>query len=335
MDHEASTAVVTRSCFAEFQRCLQQLDGNPKTRIQTRFADLRLWADSVGAVAQAKASLDSRFRHRPNDIVFIRGLLSILESSLQECYVAASRKSGVQDIITNIDSTIDSLAFIGMQIRRSGRKYRMRKADDSFDRNRDRYRRLRAHLACVVSSKPAFDGRPENEGKTIHSVDDFATMKLLPVQERLIEANLRRRHRFLEAQRHSHALKDHSARESLPVVPQQLITMAVVPRPKQEMEDKMLAATMQLRQPRPASKAKETLTIPTTSASGLDSKWGGLQNKHRPQVAGSALTRLTAITANVKYPRAHKLSNADEKLVKCPCCCQAIPATELERNQWK
>ncbi|KAH8719541.1 hypothetical protein GQ44DRAFT_751601 [Phaeosphaeriaceae sp. PMI808] len=334
-EQEASTAVVTRSCLEEFQQCLQQLHGKDRIHIQTRLADLRLWADSVGAVAHAKASLDSRFKHRPNDILFIQNLLSMLEGFLKECIVAASCKADLRDIMTNIDSAVDSLAFLGVQIRRSGRKSRIRKADDSFDQNRDKYRKLRAHLACIISSKPAIEGRPTDEGKDIHSVDYFAKLKLSPIQERLVEANLRRRHRFQEAQRHSEGLKDRLAKVTPPVIPQQFITMAVIHHPKQDaspMQDKKIAAAMTQQSSRPAPKGKSPLTLPATSASGLDSRWGGLQNKRRP---GSTMTRLTAITANARYPRARRLSNADQKLAKCPCCCQAIPAAELEGNRWR
>jgi len=254
----------------------------------------------------------------------------MLEGFLKECLVAASRKADLRDIMTNVDSVIDSLAFIGVQIRRSGRKSRISKADDSFDQNRDKYRKLRAHLACVVSSKPA------SEGRHIHNVDYFATMKLSPIQERLVEANLRRRHRFQEAQRHSTGLIDHSAKVSPPVIPQQFIAMAAIHHATQDvspMQDKNIAAAMRSQQlSRPAPKWKDALTIPTTSASGVDSQWGGLQNKRQPR---STVTRLTAITANARYPRARKLSHADQKLAKCPCCCQAIPATELEGSRWR
>jgi hypothetical protein len=328
-DQEASTTAVTRSCLEEFQKCLQQLDGKNRIHIQTRLADLRLWADSVGAVAHAKASLDSRFKDHPNDILFIRNLLSMLEGFLKECLVAASHKADLRDIITNIDSTIDSLAFIGVQIRRSGRRSRIRKADDSFDQNRDKYRKLRAHLACVVSSKPTSEGRLTYKGNNIHNVDYFAEMKLPPIQERLVEANLRRRHRFQEAQRHSAELNDHSAKVSPPVIPHHFIHDAT--QHISLMQD-IVAAMRRQQLSRPAPTWKDAFTLPTTSASGVDSQWGGFQNKGQP---GSTVTRLTAITAKARYPGARKLSNADQKLAKCPCCCQAIPAAELEGSRWR
>ncbi|KAI9700240.1 MAG: hypothetical protein M1836_002254 [Candelina mexicana] len=332
---EASTVTITRLCLEKFQQCIKQLQGKDKIHLQTRLADLRLWSDSVGAAASAKASLDSRFQQRPEDIIFIRRLLSMLEGLLQECLTAASDGSDVQDTIMNIDSTVDSLAFIGFQIRRSGRKYRLRKADASFVENRDRYRKLRAHLACVLTAKPTEEGRPEDEGKEINSVGYFADMKLPPIQERLVEANLRRRHRFVEAQNHSQGLKDPSSKASHTVIPQHFITMAATDTEQgvSPMQDTKVATALRQKQARPPGPGQNAPTIPATSASGLDSKWEGFQNNRR---AGSTITRITAITAAEVYPRAHLLSSEDQKLVKCPCCCQAIPASEIEEDsQWR
>ena len=331
---DTPTATVTRSCIKKFQRCIQQLQGKDRIHVQTRLADLRLWSDSVGAVASPKASLDSRFQHRPTDMNFIRGLLSMLEGLLQQCLTAANDGSDVRDAIVNIDSIVDSLAFIGVQIRRSGRKFRLRKADDSFNENRDKYRKLRAHLACVLSTKPTEEGRPKDEGKEIHSVDYFADMKLPLIQERLIEANLKRRHRFTEAQRHSHGLKDPSKMAFHPVIPQQFITMAAtdIKQVVSPMQNIKVATALRQEQVRPPGAAQNAPKIPATSASGLDSKWEGLQNN---RLAGSTVTRITAITAAARYPRAHPSSSQGQKLVKCPCCCQAIPVSELEDSQWR
>jgi hypothetical protein len=337
-DQEASTAAVTRSCFEKFQQCLQQTNGKTKIHVQTRLADLRLWADSVGAVAREKASLDYRFQHRRDDMFFIQNLLSMLEGFLKDmekCFLPAKHEADLQDIIANIDSTIDTLAFIGVQIRRSGRKSRIRKVDNSFDQNQDRYRNLRAHLTCIVLARPTEEGRPKDESKDIHSIDYFAKTKLSPIQERLIEANLRRRHRFQEAQRHSDRLKDHSGNVAPPVIPQQFIAISTTQHAKQDispLQDKKIAAVIRQQSSRPGPKKEDTHTIAPTSASGLDSKWGGLQEKRR---LGPTATRLTSTTAKMRYPRAHKLSDAEQKLAKCPCCCQAIPATELEGSRWR
>ncbi|TGJ84005.1 hypothetical protein E0Z10_g4749 [Xylaria hypoxylon] len=280
---EASTAAVTKSCLDGAQKTIKQLEGDDQVHIQNRLIDLRLWADSVGATAEAKASLDWRFRHRPDDIDIIRQLLSMLDGLFNDCYIAATHKYDVKDIISNIDSTVNSLCVIGVHIRRSGRKSRLRKADNSFDQNRDKYDELRAHLACVIASNPTENGRPENEGNEIHDVDYFAKLEFTPIQERLIEANLRRRHRFVEAQRHSRKLKGPPIEPYHPIIPRQTIATAAPSHAKQEVNltlkvnstqgNKVATARQEKRAP-PTSFGEKSHTITATSASGLDSKWG-------------------------------------------------------------
>ncbi|TRX94463.1 hypothetical protein FHL15_004618 [Xylaria flabelliformis] len=330
---EASLADMTRSCLEGARQSIQRLAGKDKIYMQTRLADLRLWADSVGATAQAKASLDQRFQHRPDDVYLIRGLLSMLQGLFSEYPIAVDNKSDIKDIISNIDSTIDSLAILGDQIRRSERQSELREADSSFDKNREKYRKFRAHLACIIASKPTEDGRPVDEGKEIHSVDYFANVKFTSIQERLIEANLRRRHRFLEAQRHSHSLEDISTKAYQSITPQQTLAEMLSSHTKQGATSTLTrnaVVTTQERQPLPTNLRHNAAVTTVTSASGLDSNWGGLQDSRRPK---STVTRITTITAAARYPKAHAPSG--QKLIKCPCCCQAIPASEVEASQWK
>lgn len=325
---EASTAEITRSCLEKLQQCIHRKEGEDKTHLQTRLADLRLWSGSVGATAREKASLDARFQHRPDDIYSIQSLLHMLEGFLRECLIAADNDAHLRNVIMNIDSTIDSLVFIGVQIRRSGQTSQLRMVDGSFERNRDNYQKLRAHLACVITSKPTEGGRPADEGKEIHSMDYFAELELPPIQHRLVEANLRRRHRFTEAQRHSQGLLDYSTKASHPVRSREAFALA---RTHPDQEAKPITQIRQM-QARAAGAANEAPTVTATSASGLDSKWGGFRNSRRP---GSTVTRITAITASATYPKARVSSDPDQRLVKCPCCCQAIPTTELEDGQWR
>ncbi|KAI0975033.1 hypothetical protein F4678DRAFT_360001 [Xylaria arbuscula] len=87
---------------------------------------------------------------------------------------------------------------------------------------------------------------------------------------------------------------------------------------------------MQGRQGLPTNPRHDPPMTTVTSASGLDPKWGGLRDSYRPE---SAVTRITTITAAARYPKAHATS--EQKLIKCPCCCQAVPESELEAIQWK
>jgi hypothetical protein len=246
----------------------------------------------------------------------------MLGELLEKCHTAARENLSLSDILTSIDSIVDSLAFIGVQIRRSGRKSRLHKADRSFDRNRAKYRNLRAHLSCVMVSRPTPEGRPT---ENCHSNDYFADLSFPPIQERLIEANLRRRHRFIEAQRHSQGLKD-----SFPMEGHSVVTGKHHTESASEKEHGGILA--EHRKKAVVSQQKRTLTLPATSASGMDSRWGGLHTQRRP---GSTITRITTITAAAIYPRAHAPSNLDQKLVQCPCCCQSIPTVELEDSLWR
>jgi hypothetical protein len=138
----------------------------------------------------------------------------------------------------------------------------------------------------------------------------------------------------MEAQRHSHGLKDRSVKAPGTMIPQRFVAMAAVHEEQDSspMQNNQEATAMRHIQARTKDSGKDALTNPATSASGIDSKWGGLQNKRQVR---STVTRITDITATARYPRAHKLSNPDQRLVKCPCCCQAIPVSELEDSQWR
>ncbi|KAI0534377.1 hypothetical protein GGR58DRAFT_505341 [Xylaria digitata] len=315
-----SIADMTRSCLEGARQSIQRLEGKEKIHMQTLLADLRLWADSVGAIAQSKASLDRRFQYRPHDVYLIERLLLMLQGFFNECSVAADKNTNIEDIMSNINSTVDSLAIVGVQIRQSGRESRLRKADSTFDKNRGYYYNFRAHLACIIAAKPAKDGWSKNEDKLIHSVEYFANLKLTPIQERLIEANMRRRHRFLEAQRRSYGLQAVSTEAYQSTISRQ--TVAEPSDAKQTPVDNLSAQV----QGRPTD---PPITI-VTSASALDSNWDGLQDSHRP---GSTATHITTITANARYPKARIPS--EQKLAKCPCCCQAIPANQLVGSQWR
>ncbi|KAK4118023.1 hypothetical protein N657DRAFT_558118, partial [Parathielavia appendiculata] len=94
--------------------------------------------------------------------------------------------------VRNIDSAIRNLALIGVAIRRTGKASRSRRADRTF--NPEKYHEFRKHLECVILLRPTEDGRHP---------DELDPSKLSGLQRRLIDANLRRRHRFLLAQRRS------------------------------------------------------------------------------------------------------------------------------------
>lgn len=259
----------------------------------------------------------------------------MLQFFLDDYLTSISGDFDVQIFIADVDRTMDNLGSVGVHIRRSGRISRLRSADTSFDQNWPHIRRLRAHLACVITFKPTETGRQlQGEEGAIHSIGYFESRKLSPIQERLVEANLRRFHRFFEARRHSGWLQDPSAMASRDVIPPKFVCMAAT-RTEQDtspMKINAVAAAMNQEEQHGLRPDEEPSTIPATSVTGLDSQWGGLQRKDKP---GSTATRITATMASARYPTAQTSQKSDQKLLKCPCCCQAIPASELEDVQWR
>ncbi|KAJ5809816.1 uncharacterized protein N7503_002034 [Penicillium pulvis] len=246
----------------------------------------------------------------------------MLQVVLTEC-ITASSKEITDEVLGKIGSILRDLIAIGVVIRRSGRKFRLQKADASFDQNRDKYRDLQAHLAILVMSSPS-------EGpRTLIYQDKIDPSQLSPIQHRLVEANLRRRHRFMEMQRHSHLLKDPIESPVWNKIGHILANMG--PSSAQKVSDKSSVKPEHTKSTTTSIAQSNNMTVVETIASIPETGFRGLQRGGR---IGSTVTRITAITAAARYPRA-KLSSPEHLSFKCPCCCHAIPIQEAEDNRYK
>ncbi|MBE3047054.1 hypothetical protein IMZ48_31920, partial [Candidatus Bathyarchaeota archaeon] len=222
-----SVSHLTESCISKFKHLINSGGSNEQESLETRLADFNLWADGVGATAKLGASLDTRFHARPDDLLLVKGTLTMLADFLDEYAILASDRSPTDEAIINVDSSIRNLAMIGVAIRRTGKASRSRRADRLFDRAE--HQELRRHLECIVLLRPS-ETQPQLEDLDASKVNELiasnapqlnelvvpmlerlvecrmsqlGASKLSVVQNRLIEANLRRRHRFLLAQRRS------------------------------------------------------------------------------------------------------------------------------------
>jgi hypothetical protein len=314
---EASVSDLTKACLSQFEHCLALKSLMHNELLENRLADLNLWADGVGATAELRASLDQRFRSRPNELGLVKSILIMLKQFLDECASVAEKGMPVSEAIRNIDSALENLALIAVAIRRTGRRSRLQKADRRFDP--DEHRELRLHLACIVLLRPRKDGR---------EADGLDLSKLKPVQERLIDANLRRRNRFLYAQRHSTLLKGREVSLSGPIEAGLEIASAEDARPtsSDKSEHKVSAAI-------PTIKESTQPSVSGTSASTPES---GFHYKGAKRSTPEAVkTQITSIAATARYPKPSK-PPSDQKLFKCPCCCQAIPFEDVEEDeQWR
>ncbi|KAM0424313.1 hypothetical protein ACHAPT_010459 [Fusarium lateritium] len=151
----ASAHKLTCQCIGSFEAICQNGEG---FALKTRLADLRLWADGVGAIAEGTASLDWRFRGRDQDLLLVKTILIMLDDFLKDYSTLLAEDQPTDDAVERIDLTIENLALIGVAIRRTGKASRRRRADTRFD-SRD-YEDLRRHLECVVLLRPSKSGLP-------------------------------------------------------------------------------------------------------------------------------------------------------------------------------
>lgn len=318
----------TRACFSRFRSCIAALGGEHRDYLELRFADLKLWADSVGALAHGKASLDWRLSGRPRDIFLVTSLLDMLEQFLEGYKTAIIEKAEIEEAEQGIDEMTDNLAWIGSAIRQSGTKSRLQKADMSFESDRSgkdkrQCDELRAHFICIMKSRPTESAKSEDYSR------EFSSMELQGIQNRLVEANLRRWHRFRYAQCHSDVLRASRAVQNMPMhvisegnIPDSTAEPTNTPAPRMN--------TAAAKQRLEANDQGETRTTSNAgfSASAFGSEYQGLEGRYaRP--AKSTMTRISTITGFARFPKAKK-PRTHRKTLLCPCCCQAIRLEEAE-----
>lgn len=272
--------------------------------METRLADVRLWADGVGAMAQGPASLDQRFHSRPQDLFLVKTILIMLADFVKDY----SEGQTADEVVERIDSAIENLALIGVAIRRTGKASRRRREDAQFDRQD--YGELRRHLECIILLRPSKAGLETELNPSTLSI----------VQERLIEANLKRRHRFVFAQNRSRKLGTRGTHQSTDdhVLQQDELFGG---EGKGEASPAKTRSTQGAQPPAPPTRGG--LTIASTAEGTL--QYGG----NGRYVSGAARTQITALAADTEFPKPPRTLE-DRHIGKCPCCCQSIPTKEMD-----
>lgn len=183
--------------------------------------DFEIWAGGVGALAKPGASSDSRLQSRVNYLVSVKNVLIMLADSLDYYADIAEDRTNYDETdyhkaIQNVETAIENLALLCADVCRIGQASRNRRADQTF--NPDHHKELRKHLECVILLRPTEEAlfhQAEN-GEYVAKLDNC---KLSAIQKRLIEANLRRRHRFLFAQKRPKIQKRVQLQSSPPAAP--------------------------------------------------------------------------------------------------------------------
>ncbi|KAH8885490.1 hypothetical protein GQ53DRAFT_785517 [Thozetella sp. PMI_491] len=196
----------------------------------------------------------------------------------------------VDDAIHHVDSAIENLVMIGVAVRRTGKASRRRRAEMLFDPAE--YEELRRHLECIILLRPSEAG--------VQSQLDSSS--LTAIQKRLIDGNLRRRHRFVVAQKHSRQLREAEGKGTI--------------RPRPGRKER-------------APPTKAGFTAASTAEGSL------LYAPGRRFTTGESRTQITALAADAEFPMPPR--NPSGRLIgKCPCCCQSLPVEEtMNPNKWR
>ncbi|KAF2972307.1 hypothetical protein GQX73_g1326 [Xylaria multiplex] len=87
----------TAACILAFENCLSVEPLMEEDWAESRLADLKLWASSVGALAHPRSSLDRRLEFQPNPRLVLISLLRTLQEFVNICQMLASAQiSGEQ-----------------------------------------------------------------------------------------------------------------------------------------------------------------------------------------------------------------------------------------------
>ncbi|KAL4780809.1 hypothetical protein BJX76DRAFT_34859 [Aspergillus varians] len=296
---------------------------------ENRLADLNLWANGAGALKVGKASLDARLSSNLDAKIFVVNLLRMLQGFVEKCAELGSKvhndtpeTSELSQAIQDVNDILGQLSRITISIRQAGTHARIQKADASYDPGHPQIRALSQHLQLLLLAKPSKDGalqaRASSQGIGVLLCRDDTTVidshSLTATQQRLIEANLKRRNRFLYAQRHAMKLSDRDQPPSTSIpASRKLVLPPVINTLKRTAEEhgvpKAYSATT-------ATEVQDPIALPTQAS------------------AQPATTVISAISSRVTYPRPPPL-RSDQNVFKCPCCCQTLSTSMSRGSQWK
>ncbi|KAL3447097.1 hypothetical protein BJX65DRAFT_104514 [Aspergillus insuetus] len=286
---------------------------------ENRLADFNLWASSAGASTTGKASLDYRLRENLDAHTILINLLSMLRILVQRCI---SQASEIEDTAAELSSdeyasrkdveeNLNQLTRLAVVIRKAGTRSRLQKADTSFNLNDPRLILLSRHLEFLLLVRPDEHGGSDSSGQQL------GLAQVTPIQQRLIDANLRRRNRFLYAQKHAKKLGGNfRPLKPTPIAMPPLVKQ--VPRPE--------ASTSAY-----SAGVGETALGSTTTATMVDEP---IVIPSKQQTATSTATAISVTTTQISYPKPPIIHN-DQALFTCPCCCQSLPVAMGRGSHWK
>lgn len=290
---------------------------------ENRLADFNLWTAGAGASTTGKASLDHRLRANRETHTIIVNLLRMLRILVEKCIEEAHKKEeNVSELsgeeltrMKDVEDSLNQLSRLTIAIRKAGIRSRLQKADSSFDSENLQITTLRRHLELLLLV------RPDEHGSSESSQKQLDTTRLTPIQSRLIEANLKRRNRFLYAQRHAQKLENNS-------VKQDSRPSATVVSVKQQHPKSDKGKTATLSPPKEKILEDNPGAQSTTTATMVDEKI------LIPPKSANPTTVVSVTSSRISYPKPPPIHDG-QRVFTCPCCCQSLPTTVARGNHWK
>lgn len=239
--------------------------------------------------------------------------------------------------VQDVDSILEQLASLAVAIRRSGSSSRMQKADRTFDPSK--HQELRNHLTLLITFESPKkiemlrtgtcathrEPNPPTTGLDLH---------LDVVQTRLINANLRRRHRFLYAQTHATKLEPQAVGHES-TIREEASRHAAQAMKAPETTGQNLATDP----PNPAqiahisSKARKGVLTDTTASEVVDS----IRDIRPKQATPSqqARSEISTTASKIVYPTPPRIDPRPPSF-RCPCCCLPLLSDiAIHPNKWR
>lgn len=369
---QPSLRKLSKECRDLFTWCrsIPGLPSDTSAWLENRQAHFRWWVFGLNVDKSGRSSLDARVENHDDvrqiltDLLLslsdalskYRSLLQRAQLSLRGEDLAFSDSSDSLSILSDPSSSDDEerqgprfaaqqlyveyclrqLAYISLQIQRSGEKFRHKRADDDLQRVEQLtplpYAEFRFHLQTIVSIGPqeqlllsrldvAADHGEIPRSLRVTARAWIYSRHLGPIQQRLIQANVIRRHRMLFSRRRSTPAVSNAAKPT--------------PLRKQAVEARLAPTRPQPAAPSIASRAPEATPsespvqfrqqpseAPTATAIGPDLN---LDVVTRPAKAHSTLSKLTRVGQSQQYPSCSVLKRSPQ----CPYC-----GFVLEQEYW-
>jgi hypothetical protein len=334
--------------------------------VQNRLSDFNLWDAGVGASAKEQNSLDVRLHDDDTATKFVFTSLSALKTWLdiyRELSVEPGRNSRarndssspgpnakshtpehwdnrIEEAKDSMEKLLGILVKSGLAIRQAGAASQLNNADSSFSRHREDYKDFEAELKFSLRLK----SRSIKHGgdKVLNTYNLCEEMQTSNEEDTLqhetravVEANVRRRHRFAFAEKRATKLKikrSSTEKDKVALTPNvNPVALQDVPTAHDTIHQAHTSLGMQLEEAsvQQTTRHSERSQSSTNklSAHKPDSRIPNILEDDRP------LAPPTVTTSKVSYPKGPKLDN-NATVFTCPYCQLTLPLDIAQGLRW-